>query len=226
MKKMKFLAAALILASATTVVAGLSTHNFKTAALSSKITGDYVEARTASVFCGPCHYNGEAVTVGKDGVMAWKIDGGAYNGVNLAGLKVMADVTDTDNFNEPTGTRRAELTFDTAATDKQIAAFTSLLSTRLRAQLGDIVAVHKASISFTKRTNGYDVTAAGFAALAVDYRADNSCCVMPSLVWYEPFSPIEHRMVGYTENASYSGKMTDPWYRSEEDSAFYGSIAF
>ena len=29
------------------------------------IKGDYVEARTASVFAGACHYNGELVTTAK-----------------------------------------------------------------------------------------------------------------------------------------------------------------
>ena len=225
---LKALAAVLILASATTVVAGLATRNFRgtPAAATGKITGEYVEARTASVFCGPCHYNGEAVSTGRDGLMAWKIDGGTYEGVSLAGLKVMAAVTSTDNFNEEGGIRHAELTFDTAATDKQVAAFTSLLKTRLRAQLGEVVAVHRGTVNFDKKQTGYEVTAAGLGAMAVEYRADNSCCVMPSLVWYEPFSPIEHRMVGYTQSVSYSGSMTDPWYRSAEDSAFYGAIAF
>ena len=57
MKKLKLLAAALICACTTTVIAGLSTHDFGIipAAASSHITGEYVEARTASVFCGACH---------------------------------------------------------------------------------------------------------------------------------------------------------------------------
>jgi hypothetical protein len=38
---------------------------------SSKITGDYIEARTAAVFAGACHYNGELVTTGHDAIMAW-----------------------------------------------------------------------------------------------------------------------------------------------------------
>ena len=38
---------------------------------SSTIVGDYVEARTASVFAGACHYNGELVTTGRDAIMAW-----------------------------------------------------------------------------------------------------------------------------------------------------------
>ena len=37
-----------------------------------KIAGDYVEARTASVFAGACHYNGELVTTGRDAIMAWR----------------------------------------------------------------------------------------------------------------------------------------------------------
>ena len=172
MKKLKLLAAALILACTTTVIAGLSTHEFgmMPAAASSHITGEYVEARTASVFCGPCHYNGEAVSTGKDGIMAWNINGGSYEGVSLAGLKAMADVTSTDNFNETTGIRQTELTFDDAATDQQMTAFTKLLKARMSSQLGDIVATHRAPITFTHEEKGYEVNAAGFAELSVQYR--------------------------------------------------------
>lgn len=39
-------------------------------AASTRIVGDYVEARTASVFAGACHYNGELVTTGHEAVAA------------------------------------------------------------------------------------------------------------------------------------------------------------
>ena len=39
----------------------------------SSIKGDYVEVRTASVFAGACHFNGEVTTTGRDALMAWNI---------------------------------------------------------------------------------------------------------------------------------------------------------
>src|SRR6516164_2044111 len=54
------------------------------------VTGQYVEARTAEVFTGGCIMGSEAETMGKQAVLAWKIDRGAVNGVSVDGLSVVA----------------------------------------------------------------------------------------------------------------------------------------
>ena len=54
------------------------------------VTGAYVEARTAEVFSGGCIMNSEAETVGKQAVLAWKVDRGSFNGINIDGLSVVA----------------------------------------------------------------------------------------------------------------------------------------
>src|ERR1700722_1556209 len=57
---------------ALALVAGLL-HGATSPSLSTPIKGDYVEARTASVFAGACHYNGEVMITGRDAVMAWNV---------------------------------------------------------------------------------------------------------------------------------------------------------
>ena len=47
------------------------------------IRGDYVEARTADVFTGPCFSNAEVFIYGNHAVLAWKVDEGAWKGVDL-----------------------------------------------------------------------------------------------------------------------------------------------
>ena len=44
------------------------------------IRGDYVEARTADVFTGPCFSNAEVFIYGNQAVMAWKVTEGSYRG--------------------------------------------------------------------------------------------------------------------------------------------------
>src|SRR3989442_14954280 len=56
----------------------------------SSLSGKYVEARTAEVFTGGCIMGSEAETVGKQAVLAWKVDRGTFNGVSLDGLSVVA----------------------------------------------------------------------------------------------------------------------------------------
>src|SRR4051812_28591476 len=50
------------------------------------VTGSYVEARTAEVFTGGCIMNSEAETMGKQAVLAWKVDRGSFNGIVIDGL--------------------------------------------------------------------------------------------------------------------------------------------
>ena len=188
------------------------------------VTGDYVEARTASVFAGACHYNAERVTTGHEAVLAWHVSGGLWHGTNLAGVRDVPAVSCDDSLAEPTAARRTELVVDGAPA--QAAAFAGLLAERCGAQLGSIVTVRRAAVSFDRDGRAYRVSAAGFAALAVQPMPNDACCSQPSLVWYAPLVPLAHRKVGYTQTAAYTaGTLGDPWRQSDENDAFYGAFS-
>ena len=70
------------------------------------IRGDYVEARTADVFTGPCFSNAEVFIYGNHAVMAWKVTEGSWKGVDLRGLCVAAAVNGTTTFSEDSPKRR------------------------------------------------------------------------------------------------------------------------
>ena len=55
----------------------------------SEISGHYMESRTCQVYTGPCFANGEVGLAGKEAVMAWSIQTGTHNGIDLSGLKVI-----------------------------------------------------------------------------------------------------------------------------------------
>src|SRR6201988_768830 len=63
-----------------------------------RLSGSYVEARTAEVFTGGCVMGSEAETMGKEAVLAWKVDRGSFNGVALDGLSVVAAVAGDKNL--------------------------------------------------------------------------------------------------------------------------------
>jgi hypothetical protein len=86
---------------------------------SGTLTGDYVEARTAAVFAGGCHFNGEMVTVGRDAIMAWKFDTGVWNGVSLAGVRAMAAVTSDASLGDDQAARKCELVIDPSVTQSR-----------------------------------------------------------------------------------------------------------
>ena len=53
------------------------------------LTGTYLETRTCQVYTGPCFANAEMALGGKEAVMAWNIESGKQNAVDLSGLSVV-----------------------------------------------------------------------------------------------------------------------------------------
>ncbi|APW62572.1 DUF1326 domain-containing protein [Paludisphaera borealis] len=70
------------------------------AAHAAGIEGEYLEARTADVFTGPCISNAEVFTTGDQAVMAWKVTKGTWKGTDLKGLCVAAAVRGTTTFSQ------------------------------------------------------------------------------------------------------------------------------
>ena len=57
-----------------------------------QIYGNYVEARTADVYTGPCFANAEVGLVGQLAVFGWKVTKGSWQGVDLDGMSVVGVV--------------------------------------------------------------------------------------------------------------------------------------
>ncbi len=190
------------------------------------VKGDYIEVRTASVFAGACHYNGELVTTGRDAIMAWNVTAGEYNGVNLAGVRAVAVVSSEANLSDEKATRKSEIVID-AASDAQATAWTAMMNQQSAAALGTIVSVKRGPVTFQHDAkNGYTIDAAGFASAKVQAMPDGECCKQPNDVWYEPLTKLEGRKVGFTAAASYAGgNAGGKWQRAGENSAFYGSFS-
>src|ERR1019366_4210937 len=83
-----FVVAALVGLTASPLIAGAR----------NTVSGSYVEARTAQVFTGRCIMGSEAGTVGKEALLAWKVDRGSFNGVTLDGLSIVAAIAGDRNL--------------------------------------------------------------------------------------------------------------------------------
>lgn len=207
------------------MIVAVSALVFSSQAEGVNVRGEYVEVRTASVFAGACHYNGEVVTTGRDAMMAWNVTSGKWNGVDLTGVRALAIVNSTSNLGEQNAARQSEIIIDTAASQTQAQAMLSALKEKYATSLGAIVEVRNAPITFKREDRTYKVSADD-ATIDVEAMPNDLCCKMPNLVWYTPLVGLENRKVGYTMKASYAGrKVSDPWSRSGENSAFYGTFA-
>ena len=207
------------------MIVAVSALVFSSQAESISLRGDYVEVRTASVFAGACHFNGEVVTTGRDAMMAWNVTSGKWQGVDLTGVRVMAIVSADANLSEGNAARRSEIVIDSKASNTQALAMVNALKEKYAASLGTVVEVRSAPISFERNGRTYAV-ATNDAAMNVEAMPNDLCCKMPNLVWYTPLVGLENRKVGYTSKALYSGRIVgEPWSRSGENSAFYGSFS-
>lgn len=194
---------------------------------SNNIKGDYVEVRTASVFAGACHYNGELTTAGREAMLAWNVTSGSWQGVDLTGVRALAVVSSSANLADPSAERRSELIVHEAASYSQTIAIVNAIKNRYATTLGKVVVVRSAPVSFKRDGTTYTVHSPAVAAIDASAMPDDLCCTMPQLVWYEPFVPLLQRKVGYTGKAFYSGGAAgDPWQRTGENSTFYGSFSF
>src|SRR6516162_5097786 len=142
MKRAIVLVAVLGLASTVSIAAGGK----------GTVTGQYVEARTAEVFTGGCVMGSEAETMGRQAVLAWKIDRGAVNGVSVDGLSVVAALAGDKNLglHEIGGDRavvKSAIYVDERANPAQRIALVALAHDLTRS-IGTIVSVTPAPIQF------------------------------------------------------------------------------
>src|SRR5215468_4343293 len=142
------------------------------AAGSGSVSGAYVEARTAEVFTGGCIMNSEAETMGKQAVLAWKVDRGTFNGIALDGLSVVAALAGDRNLGmqEMGGekpTVRSAMFVDARANAAQQLALVAMANELSKGLVGTIVQVTPTPIEFADHGSEIQVTA-GPASLDVN----------------------------------------------------------
>src|SRR5947199_371782 len=128
------------------------------------VNGSYVEARTAEVFTGGCIMGSEAETVGKQAVLAWKVDRGSFNGVSLDGLSVVAAVVGDRNLGiqEIGGgkaTTRSAMYVDSRANAAQQIALVAMATELSKGLDGQIVDVKPVAIQFADNGSAIHVAA-------------------------------------------------------------------
>src|SRR5262245_29728475 len=110
---------------------------------STTVRGQYVEARTCDVFTGSCFANADTGIIGKNAVMAWKIDSGSIDGVKVDGLGVVAVISAIDTLGlKQSAPARAVIIVDEKATKTQRDALVAFAKTQSGKLIGEVVAVH------------------------------------------------------------------------------------
>lgn len=115
-----------------------------------RLKGDYVEARTADVYTGPCFSNAEVFITGHQAVMAWKVTAGSWRGVELDGLAVAAAVLGTSTFSQDDcKAARSVLIVDKRASPAQREALIAMARELGGDRLTNVVAVRTSGLIVT-----------------------------------------------------------------------------
>lgn len=209
------------------------------------IRGDYVEARTADVFTGPCISNSEVFINGDQAVMAWKVSEGSFRGVDLAGLSVAAAVCGTTTFSKDRPEEaRAVVIVDAKATGPQRDALVALAQTLGGTRLHNVVEVKTAAIRLMVERHAAPSAAdaghggmphaprasfwaAGLAQILTRPLDDRDHFCGNEVVAYEPLSKGVTALPAYTLGHEFKGSGLDVrWDDPNCRSAFVGRFAF
>lgn len=195
------------------------------------VVGQYVEARTAEVFAGGCIMSSEAETIGRQAVMAWRIDRGVFDGEALDGLRVVAAVSGDRNLGireiggEAPSYVRAVVYVDERASSGQRRALARLAQTLSRGLISEVVQVSPVAIDFADTRDAVAVVA-GDAQLTVSKAVEHrpACGAMK---WFTPFSQVDNPSLGTTLAHGFTGRQLDVrWSAPNRRSAFFGEFRY
>ncbi len=197
------------------------------------VYGDYVEARTADVYTGPCFANAEVGLVGELAVFGWKINQGDWHGTSINGLSVVAAVKARHTLGdvyESSYPVHAVLIVDERATPEQRLALQSFAKKMGGDLLQDIVRVEYAPIQFELANNdihSMQVKMTAGTLAAIETRALNSkdhTCGNES-TWYPPLTKLAHSMPAVAVAHNFEGEgLGTKWSSPDKRSAFVGNF--
>src|SRR5262245_54950600 len=124
-----------------------------------EIEGDYLETRSADVWTGPCFANGETGLVGREAILAWRVEKGAWQGVALDGLSVVGVVKANATLGDPLASpypAKAVMIVDAKATTDQRAALVAFAQEMGGGILDTVVRTEVAPIAMNVTRSHHD----------------------------------------------------------------------
>jgi hypothetical protein len=214
-------------------------------ASAAEIRGDYIEARTADVFTGPCFSNAEVFIDGNRAVMAWKVTEGSWSGVDLSGLCVAAAVDGTTTFSQDQPERaRSVVIVDARADNRQREALLDMAKKLGGARLSRIAKVTSAHMSLkleeharpdaeaAHATHGMPYSprasfwAAGLAKIVTRPLDERDHACGNEVIAYPPLSQGVSAQPAYTLGHTFKGQGLDgSWEDPNCRSSFVGHFA-
>jgi uncharacterized protein DUF1326 len=197
------------------------------------ISGDYLEVRSCDVYTGSCFANAEMNLAGKEGILVWAVRQGAWNGVSLDGLSVIAVVRADNTLGDLSYQPRsgpAVLVVDEYANAKQRDALVDFARTMSGKLIKEVAVVKSAKIeaSLGTCTKGgcASVKAGTLVEVATRCLGGNDHICGNEENFYPPLTEVKDAYTALTELAAFRGKeLNVAWESRGQRSAYLASFS-
>ena len=196
-----------------------------------RVSGDYVEVRTAEVFTGGCILGSEWESLGREAIMAWRVSSGAVNGAPLDGLSVVAVVGAERNLGSATlgglapSQVKSVLMVDARATPAQRDALVAMVRGLAPSLTREVVELRAVPIMFDRRGVDVRVTAAE-AKLDVTTKFEHSP-TCGATRWFDPLATTIGAELGLARSHEWSGDAPGAkWAQTDRKSSFVGTFSY
>jgi hypothetical protein len=199
-----------------------------------QIQGEYMETRSADVYTGQCFANGEVNLVGREAILAWKVDRGSWDGVKLDGLSIAAAVRAKATLGDPYANpypAKAVVMIDDHATPEQQKALLSLAHHYAGKLLDNVVETKLEPVMMELPQDHHQHGRARMMAgdmASIDTRPisekDHICG--NEVTFYPPLVKLDHSVPAVAVTDRYSGPGLDTdWTIHGKRSAFLGRFS-
>ena len=197
-----------------------------------KISGQYIETRSADVYTGQCFANGEVNTTGEEAILAWHVSNGSWDGVSLAGLNVVGAVKANATLGDPYGKpypAKSVLFVDKQATPQQRAALINFAQEMGGELLRHVVRVVDTPIDMEilhLHQARAIVQAGDFVKVETRGIGDKDHLCGNEDTYYPPLTATTHVMPAVAMTDEYRGHdLNTSWTLHDKRSAFVGLFA-
>jgi len=199
-----------------------------------RITGDYIETRSADVYTGQCFANGEVGLVGDEAILGWRVQQGEWNGVRLDGLSVVGVVKANATLGDPYGNpypAKSVLIVDDQANPQQRAAleaFAHQMGGELLAHVERVIAAPvDLEVLHDGGHHGTALLRAGhFATVQTRSIGGKDHLCGNEYTFYPPLTQTAHAMPAVAVTDQYQGPgLGVSWEQHGKRSAFVGTFA-
>ena len=201
--------------------------------LRSEITGQYMESRTCQVYTGPCFANAEVGLAGKEAVMAWSIQTGTHNGVDLSGLNVVMALHTSKTLGfqgiEGAGDVKSVILVDNTAKGPRRDALIDFAKSHAGKAGSTVVRIDDAPI--TMSLDEYELVGKLSAGKAVKLETRKArpedCICSNESAYYPPLAELENFAAGVTTVGEFKGRgLGTRWSTPGTRSAYLAQFAY